>query len=85
MRHFANADFWDAYGRLPAHIQRLARKNFKLLKADLQHPSLQFKNVGAHWSARVGISHRALAVKAPDGFVWFWIGTHADYDRIIGG
>jgi hypothetical protein len=32
----------------------------------------------------VGVQYRALAVEAPDGFVWFWIGTHADYDRLLG-
>jgi len=25
-----------------------------------------------------------LAVEAQDGLVWFWIGTHADYDRLLG-
>ena len=83
MRHFANADFWDAYGRLPKTVQELADKNFQLLKSDPRHPSLQFKKVGPYWSARVGRSYRAVAVKADNGLVWFWIGTHANYDAII--
>ena len=33
---------------------------------------------------RVGIGYRALAVDSPDGPVWFWIGSHAEYDRLIG-
>lgn len=35
------------------------------------------------WSVRVGAHYRALGYEDPDGIVWFWIGTHADYDRIL--
>jgi len=45
---------------------------------------LHFKKVGRYWSARVRNHHRALAVEAPGGLVWFWIGTHAEYDKLIG-
>jgi hypothetical protein len=48
-----------------------------------QHPSLHFKKLDGIWSARVGLRHRALAVKVPDGFLWFWIGTHSEYDDIV--
>ena len=68
---------------LPIAVQKLADKNFELLKSDGKHPSLHFKNVGRYWSARVGLDFRAVAVKADDGFIWFWIGTHRAYDRII--
>jgi hypothetical protein len=34
---------------------------------------------------RVGISHRALGVETEDGVLWFWIGTHAEYDKLVGG
>jgi hypothetical protein len=27
--------------------------------------------------------YRALAVEIPDGLLWFWIGSHADYEKII--
>ena len=48
-----------------------------------QHPSLRFKKVGTFWSARVGLTHRALAVEDEDGFIWVWIGTHDEYQRMI--
>jgi hypothetical protein len=54
-----------------------------LLKQNPYHPSLHFKKVGSYWSARIGGHHRALAVQASDGFIWFWIGTHAEYDKLI--
>ena len=27
--------------------------------------------------------YRALAVEIHEGLLWFWIGSHADYDKII--
>ena len=76
--------FWRAYHELPEHVRVLADKQFQLLKANPQHPSLHFKRVDRFYSARVGAHYRVLAVAAPDGVVWFWIGTHAEYDRIAG-
>lgn len=84
MNHFATTDFWDCYQRLPAAVQRIADRNFERLKADPYHPSLHFKQAGRFWSARVGLQYRALAVRDGDDMIWFWIGTHADYDRLVG-
>jgi hypothetical protein len=83
MRHFASPAFWERYERLPAAVQSLADKSFALLKTDLRHPSLRVKKVGRYWAARVGIGYRALAVDVGDGLLWFWIGTHAEYDTLI--
>jgi hypothetical protein len=82
--HYAAPSFWRAYHQLPEQIRALADKQFQLLQANPQHPSLHFKRVGRFYSARVGAHYRALAVDAPDGILWFWIGSHADYDRIAG-
>jgi hypothetical protein len=41
------------------------------------------KKGGALWSARAGISYRALGKDREEGIVWFWIGTHAEYDELI--
>ena len=71
MNHFASRSFWDCYDAFPADIQNFADKNFALLKADLSHPSLHFKNVGRYRSARVGRQYRALAVEVDDGFCGF--------------
>ncbi|EFK96763.1 hypothetical protein LDC_1204, partial [sediment metagenome] len=72
MRHFASSRFWACYDSLPDHLQSLADKNFALLKADPQHPSLAFKRVNRFWSARVGLGHRALAVEDDGDLIWFW-------------
>jgi hypothetical protein len=61
----------------------LARKNYALLKANPHYPSLQFKKVGKVWSARVGLHYRALATEDGADFIWVWIGTHDEYERMI--
>jgi hypothetical protein len=83
LKHFAHPTFWAAYRKLPGPIRDLADKNYALLKRDPHHPSLRLKKVGRFWSVRVGIGHRALAIEARDGLVWFWIGSHAEYDAMI--
>ena len=83
MRHFASPAFWNCRRNLPASIQQLADKNFKLLKSEPRHSSLHLKRVGKYWSVRVGLRHRALAVEMEEGLLWFWIGTHAEYDKLI--
>ncbi len=83
MRHFASPSFWAAYEKLPAHVRELADRNYTRLKTNPQHPSLHFKKVGRFWSVRIGLRHRALAVEVAEGLLWFWIGSHADYDDLI--
>ena len=83
MKHFTDPSFWDKYKRLSPEIQKLASQNFELLKSDPKHPSLHFKRIRKYWSVRVNKDVRALAVEAEDGFVWFWIGGHNEYDLII--
>jgi hypothetical protein len=62
----------------------LADRCYELLKNDPQHPSLQFKKIGTrYYSARVGLHYRAISIPYESGYVWFWIGTHAEYDALI--
>jgi hypothetical protein len=70
------------YHALPREVRDLADKNFQLLKADHSHPSLHFKKLGKVWSARVGARYRALAVEVEGGYLWVWIGSHAEYDKM---
>jgi hypothetical protein len=50
-----------------------------------RHGSLQFQKRGRFWRVRIGPGHRALALAVNDGCLWFWIGTHDEYERILGG
>jgi hypothetical protein len=44
--HRTTSRFWDLFARLPEGVQKVARKNFELLKDNPSHPSLHFKKVG---------------------------------------
>ena len=83
MKHFASPPFWRLYRQLSPEVRSLADKNFQLLKADPKHPSLHFKKIGHLWSVRVGARYRALGLDKSEGVVWFWIGSHADYDKLL--
>jgi len=84
VNHFASPAFWERYEKLPRSVQEQANRSFELLKANAQHPSLHFKTIGRYRSVRIGLHYRALAVEVPEGLLWFWIGTHSDYDRMLG-
>jgi hypothetical protein len=84
MKHFASRAFWEAYRKLPKSVRAVADKNYSLLKENPKHPSLHLKKIGRFWSVRVGAQYRALAVEVEGGLLWFWIGSHADYDALIG-
>ncbi len=84
MIHLASPRFWASYQALPADVRHLADKNYALLKSDPRHPSLHFKRIGELWSVRVGYHYRALGIEVEEGIYWVWIGTHAEYDRIVG-
>lgn len=87
MKHRATAGFWKRFESQPERVRTLARKNYRLLEADPRHPSLHLKSLADHdpplWSVRVGRGYRALAVEEGDALYWFWIGSHAEYDRIL--
>jgi hypothetical protein len=45
---------------------------------------MQFKPlVGNVWSVRISDHYRALAHRDRDLIVWFWIGTHEDYNNFV--
>ena len=76
--------FWNEFNRLPAHVQCLAREKFQLWLRDPFHPSMQFKPIaGSVWAVRIGDHYRAVAQKHSDLVVWFWIGTHEDYNKFV--
>jgi hypothetical protein len=76
--------FWPDFGRLPLDVQDLAREKHRIWAENPFHPSLHFKELAPGlWSVRINRQYRALGRRTDDLVVWFWIGTHADYDRLI--
>ena len=79
--------FRDALNSLPTDIQKRARATYSLFRENPNHPSLRFKKVHATepvYSARVTLDYRAVGMIQDDVIIWFWIGTHADYERLLG-
>ena len=76
--------FWACFDALPSHVLRTATEKFRLWRTNPFHPSLHFKPVaGDLWSVRVTQDYRALVKRYGDLVVWFWVGTHAEYDRLV--
>lgn len=78
--------FRTLLSELPEQVQVQARQAYELFRVNPAHPGLRFKKVYSNpliYSARVGIAHRALGVLTGDTVVWYWIGSHADYDSLL--
>lgn len=86
MKSSTTARFRKAFQQLPASVQRQSRAAYRLFAQDPHHPSLRFRRVHpteAIYSARVGLDYRALGTREGDVIIWFWIGSHSDYDSML--
>ena len=86
MKSHLTKDFIKCFRKLPDRIKNLTRKNYRIWVENPSHPSLNFKEVpdGSNiHSVRIGIGWRALGVVQDDNIIWFWIGSHSDYDQLI--
>jgi hypothetical protein len=73
---------------LPKAIQHDARQAYRQFQQDPDHPGLSFTPVIAkdgepYWSVRIGLHYRALGIMENGEIYWFWIGTHAEYDKLL--
>jgi hypothetical protein len=78
--------FRTAFAALPDEVQAQARRAYSLFRADPAHPSLRFKKTDQAenvYSVRIGLGYRALGILEDSVITWFWIGSHANYDRLI--
>ena len=63
-----------------------SRRAYQLFRRNPSHPGLNFKKVDDEnniYSARIGLRYRALGQLDGSDIVWFWIGPHSDYDRLV--
>ena len=77
----------ECFSRLPDEIQQQARRVYQIWRDNPSHPGLRFKPIQGHegiYSVRIGRGWRALGKLDGDTVTWFWIGSHADYDGLIG-
>ncbi len=87
MKSVATKRFWNCFDELPPHIQRQAETAYRLWSDKPFHRSLEIKRVGVRRpivSVRIGLRWRALGVQEGDTVVWFWIGSHSSYDKLLG-
>jgi len=80
-------DFVECFERLPGDVRARARRAYRLWKKNPSHPSLRFKRVHGRepvYAVRIGLGWRALGLMEGDTVTWFWIGSHAEYDRLVG-
>jgi hypothetical protein len=78
------SEFWLHYEHLPVAIRAQAKKAFERFRHNPCLPSFRFKPLKGHtnvWSVRVGLHYRAVALRTGDTLRWFWIGSHAEFDR----
>ncbi len=86
MKSVKTAQFNKLFSDLPLEIQSKAKRNYSFWKRNNNHPGLHFKLINsalAVYSVRVSLYYRALAVKKDDTMIWFWIGSHEDYNKIV--
>lgn len=86
MKSRTTEQFRKLLAGLPDRVQNQARQAYQQFQRDPGHPSLRFKSVHTSlpiYSARIGKGYRALGQKDKKGIVWFWVGSHADYDKLL--
>jgi hypothetical protein len=80
--------FHKQFAALPVEVQRDALAAYEQFSKDPWYPGLHLESVQGkrgqtYYSVRVGLHYRALAERLPDTWLWFWIGTHAEYDKLL--
>lgn len=86
MRSLTTAQFWKLYNALPKEVQQRADSAYALWQINPQAHGLYFKRVGNRqpiYSVRIGQGYRALGILDEDTIIWFWIGDHDEYERLL--
>ena len=79
-------NFRDALAALPLNVRKQAATAYRHFRTDPYHPSLHFKKVHPTlpiYSARINYDYRVVGQMRGDGIVWFWIGKHEEYERLL--
>ena len=88
MKSRLTSDFRAAFARLPDAVKIQARKAHRLWRQNPYHPSLHFKRVHEReplYAVRVSLGWRAVGLWEDNIVTWFWIGSHAEYDKLLRG
>ncbi|WP_019506764.1 type II toxin-antitoxin system RelE/ParE family toxin [Pleurocapsa sp. PCC 7319] len=88
MKSRTTLKFRQVFAKLPKQIQAQARSAYRQFKKNPTHPSLRFKKVHQRlpiYSARISKNYRAVGQLDGDTVIWFWIGSHQDYEKLLSG
>lgn len=86
MKSITTSQFWKLYDALPKDVKNRADSAYELWQINPHAHGLYFKRVGKEqpvYSIRIGSGYRALGILNADTILWFWIGIHDEYERIL--
>lgn len=86
MKSVTSTSFSKAFEKLPQEVQQKARRTYLTWKENPYHPSLHYKQIHETqpiFSVRVSLSYRALGILEGDTMIWFWIGSHEEYNVLL--
>ena len=86
MNSHTTIKFRKAFTELPADAQKQTRQAYRLFIENPHHPSLRFKSIYPTrpiFSVRIGLNYRAVGIRDGDDMILYWIGSHAEYDKLI--
>lgn len=86
MKSRTTNEFRKLFADLPEQVQEQTPTAYRQFKEDPSYPSLRFKKVHPElpiYSARISRDYRAVGQLDGDTVIWFWVGSHADYDRLL--
>ncbi|WP_009634043.1 type II toxin-antitoxin system RelE family toxin [Synechocystis sp. PCC 7509] len=87
MKSLTTTEFRKLFAALPKQAQDQTRAAYRQFQKDPSHPSLRFKKVHPElpiYSARISKNYRAVGQLDGDTAIWFWVGSHAEYDKLLG-
>jgi hypothetical protein len=86
MNSITTERFWKCYAEIPPAVRKSAREAYKQFLKDPYYPSLHFKQIHSTrpvFSIRVTKNYRAVGIVQGEDIIWFWIGSHADYNKLL--
>jgi hypothetical protein len=86
MKSRTTNQFRQMFAHLPKQVQDQTRKAYQQFKQEPSYPSLRFKKVHPKlpiYSVRINRDYRAVGQLDQDTMIWFWVGSHAEYNMLL--
>jgi hypothetical protein len=86
VKSHVSKQFLKLLANMPLQVQQQAHAAYRQFKKDPNHPGINFERIQSRpntYSARVTKSYRVLGTMRNGEIYWYWIGSHAEYDKLI--